>query len=197
MAKTGRPSGAVIINMFLRGSWARSSAMCTPLERCRREACLPVADCETDADCLPGEYCEHCIGPDGTIVAYDWNFGDGVGTGSGATPSYTYGAAGTYTVSLTVTDDAGDTDTAGTTAAFATLVAYWRRLQNGRGQHVDVSVMEAAANLSDWALPNFSRNAQVEIEPNGEALYGIGPFQGHRDIRITNLETILLERGRT
>ncbi len=42
--------------------------------------------------------------PDGTIVAYAWDFGDG-GSSSEANPSYTYNAAGTYQASLTVTDD--------------------------------------------------------------------------------------------
>jgi VCBS repeat-containing protein len=55
---------------------------------------------------------------DGTIVTYAWDFGDG-GTGSGVSPAYTYGAAGTYTVSLTVTDNDGGTDTATTTATIA------------------------------------------------------------------------------
>ena len=48
--------------------------------------------------------------PDGTIVSYDWDFGDAA-TGSGETPSHTYAAADTYTVILTVTDDDGATDT--------------------------------------------------------------------------------------
>jgi VCBS repeat-containing protein len=52
---------------------------------------------------------------DGTIVSYDWQFGDGT-TSSGANPSHTYAEAGLYTVSLTVTDDGGLTDTASTTA---------------------------------------------------------------------------------
>ncbi|MGD0120120.1 MAG: CoA transferase, partial [Candidatus Binatus sp.] len=47
-------------------------------------------------------------------------------------------------------------DIAGTTAAFATAAALWDRAKTGRGQHLDVSVMEAAAQTSDWALPNFS-----------------------------------------
>jgi len=42
--------------------------------------------------------------PDGTIVAYNWDFGD-TNTGSGATASHTYAAGGTYSVVLTVTDD--------------------------------------------------------------------------------------------
>lgn len=44
--------------------------------------------------------------PDGTIAAYAWSFGDGT-NGSGATATKTYDAAGSYTVSLTVTDDEG------------------------------------------------------------------------------------------
>ena len=41
---------------------------------------------------------------DGTIVSYDWTFGDS-GTGLGLTAAHTYAAGGTYTVTLTVTDD--------------------------------------------------------------------------------------------
>ncbi|MBW3582520.1 MAG: S8 family serine peptidase, partial [Euryarchaeota archaeon] len=47
---------------------------------------------------------------DGTIASYAWDFGDG-STGSGATVSHSYGAEGTYTVTLTVTDDGGASDT--------------------------------------------------------------------------------------
>jgi PKD repeat protein len=52
---------------------------------------------------------------DGTIVSYDWRFGDG-GIAAGAKPTHVYNAAGTYTVTLTVTDDSGRTGTASTTA---------------------------------------------------------------------------------
>lgn len=42
--------------------------------------------------------------PDGAIVDYQWDFGDGT-TGSGASTSHTYAAEGTYLVKLTVKDD--------------------------------------------------------------------------------------------
>jgi subtilisin family serine protease len=43
---------------------------------------------------------------DGSIVSYDWSFGDGA-SGSGVTVTHTYAVAGTYAVTLTVTDDGG------------------------------------------------------------------------------------------
>jgi chitodextrinase len=44
---------------------------------------------------------------DGSIAAYSWNFGDGTAAKSGATTSHTYSTPGAYTVTLTVTDNAG------------------------------------------------------------------------------------------
>ncbi|WP_316310916.1 PKD domain-containing protein, partial [Clavibacter michiganensis] len=43
---------------------------------------------------------------DGTVASYAWAFGDGT-TGTGKTATRAYAAAGTYAVSLTVTDDKG------------------------------------------------------------------------------------------
>ena len=59
---------------------------------------LVQVDCSVDLD---GSASYH---PDGTIVSYDWGFGDNT-TGSGVTVSHTYTAVGIYDVELTVTDD--------------------------------------------------------------------------------------------
>ena len=45
---------------------------------------------------------------DGSIVSYDWVFGDGT-TGTGVAPTHTYLASGNYTVTLTITDNDGNT----------------------------------------------------------------------------------------
>ena len=46
--------------------------------------------------------------PDGTIARYDWSFGDGTALPNGGpTPGHVYAAAGTYAVTLTVTDADG------------------------------------------------------------------------------------------
>jgi PKD repeat protein len=52
--------------------------------------------------------------PDGTITTYAWNFGDPnsrTNTANGITATHTYGTAGSYTVSLVVTDNTGLTAT--------------------------------------------------------------------------------------
>jgi serine protease len=51
---------------------------------------------------------------DGTLISYDWSFGDGQ-SGTGAVTNHTYGVAGSYTATLTVTDNDGGSDTASTT----------------------------------------------------------------------------------
>ncbi len=48
--------------------------------------------------------------PDGTVASYSWDFGDGGVLGTDAKPSHTYGAAGSYQVTLTVTDNLGLTN---------------------------------------------------------------------------------------
>jgi len=48
--------------------------------------------------------------PDGTIVTYEWDFGDGE-TSFGKIVTHSYASPGTYTVSLTVTDNDGIIDT--------------------------------------------------------------------------------------
>ena len=45
-------------------------------------------------------------------------------------------------------------DTAAVMATFATLLAYWQRLGGASGQHIDLSVLEAVAQTTDWALVN-------------------------------------------
>lgn len=49
--------------------------------------------------------------PDGIIVSYEWDFGDG-GTATGPIAAHAYAAPGTYTVTLTVTDNDDLTNTA-------------------------------------------------------------------------------------
>ena len=96
--------------------------------------------------------------PDGTIASYAWDFGDGA-TADGATASHTYAAAGTFTVTLTVTDNAGAT---GTTATPVTVV------QPPAGTVDEVVVpaksdwswrYETTAPATGWKEPGFDASA--------------------------------------
>jgi crotonobetainyl-CoA:carnitine CoA-transferase CaiB-like acyl-CoA transferase len=52
-------------------------------------------------------------------------------------------------------------DVAGIAGAFGSLLAFWKRLHTGQGQHVDVSAVDATAGLTDWSLPNYSLNPNL------------------------------------
>ena len=81
-------------------------------------ACSTTAFVEASPFCHPGGYYEGGPGypiqfdgtrsfdPDGTIVSYAWDFGDGL-SGSGPTPTHVYVRDGDFPVVLNVTDDDG------------------------------------------------------------------------------------------
>jgi PKD repeat protein len=57
-----------------------------------------------------------CSDSDGTVISYRWDFGDGA-TSTDLVANHTYTSPKSYTVSLTITDDLGTTDTATATIA--------------------------------------------------------------------------------
>ena len=71
-------------------------------------------------------------------------------------------------------------DSPGITAAFAVLMAYLQRIRSGRGQHLDVSVMESVANMSDWSLPSYSQTGGFQHRAGSGFIYPIYPCaDGH------------------
>lgn len=68
----------------------------------------PNADFTYTTDLLSVQFTDNSTDPDGSVVAWNWSFDDGQ-TSSVQNPSHSFGTAGNYNVTLTVTDDAGDT----------------------------------------------------------------------------------------
>ncbi len=69
----------------------------------------PTAVASVSCDQLDCSFDASGSSDDGTITSYAWGFGDGQ-SGSGVHTTHTYGSAGPRTVTLTVTDDGGQSD---------------------------------------------------------------------------------------
>lgn len=82
---------------------------------------------------------------------YYWQFGDG-GTSSQMNPTHTYADNGTYTVSLTVTNNSGQSDTKTTTATIANVAPSANPTSNA--PQPEASPVSFTANASDPAGPN-------------------------------------------
>ena len=107
--------------------------------------------------------------PDGSIVNYAWNFGDGT-TDSGSVVWHRFTAAGIYTITLTVTDDDGASSTVSQTiqvggaanvaptAAFSLLPAVpsigeWIRFDGSTSTDSDGSIASYQWSFGDGSAP--------------------------------------------
>jgi len=97
--------------------------------------------------------------PDGSIASYTWDFGDGA-SGNGATVSHSYGRAGSYTVTLTVTDSGGVTATDSKAVAPISLTA--RGYKQGGLWKVDRSWSGPSPGTSFDVYRNGVRIATVQ-----------------------------------
>lgn len=68
----------------------------------------PTAEFTYIPDGLTVNFTDQSTDGDGSVVSWNWNFGDGGSTSTARHPSHTYAADGTYTVVLQVTDNDGD-----------------------------------------------------------------------------------------
>jgi PKD repeat protein len=101
---------------------------------------------------------------DGSITGYAWTFGDSQ-TGSGVSPSHLYGAAGTYSVTLTVTDNGGGTDSVThqvSVSSGGAGIAFVAAANAGGGNVKTKTVaIPAAAHAGDTALLFLSQPATM------------------------------------
>ncbi|HEX5017553.1 MAG TPA: PKD domain-containing protein [Actinomycetes bacterium] len=92
---------------------------------------------------------------DGSIVDYDWDFGD-TESGTGSAPNHVYDSGGTYDVTLTVTDNRGGTDSVThqlTANAIPTTVAFRDAVSVDGGGNTGVSIQ----------VPNSVQNGDLML----------------------------------
>jgi len=92
--------------------------------------------------------------PDGALVQYTWDFGDGQ-QGQGEVVLHTYAAAGLYVVTLTVTDDGGLSDTDTLTARVEEVVVN------------QAPVADAGPDLVGQANSPLSFDGSASSDPDG------------------------------
>ncbi|MBW6483437.1 MAG: PKD domain-containing protein [Vicingaceae bacterium] len=120
---------------------------------------IPVANFTAPSVCLTESTLFNDISTitTGNILNWQWDFGDGVGTSNVQNPSYLYGAANTYNVSLTITSNSGCINTivipvtvsAKPTAVFTTTDV----CQNLAAQFTDQSLGNGGTiNQWDWDI---------------------------------------------
>ncbi len=93
--------------------------------------------------------------PKNEVLTYAWTFGDGT-TGTGVSPSHTYAASGTFSVSLTVTNTDNLSATSSTTATIAAAA--------------QPPVANAGGPYSGTAGTAVSFNGSASTDPQGENL---------------------------
>jgi len=89
----------------------------------------PTASFSQSVSNLSVNFTDSSTDSDGSVTGWSWNFGDG-STSSQQNPSHTYSSAGSYTVSLTVTDNGGLSDSTSHSVT-VTVPPVGNELQNG------------------------------------------------------------------
>jgi PKD repeat protein len=135
----------------------------------------PVADFSYSVNELKVQFTDLSSDADGSITAWEWNFGDGSGS-TEQNPDHTYAFPGTYSVSLKVTDDDGQSDTHSSNISVGNLIDYCSSSSNncnyewiGNLTIGSFSHSSTASTYSDFTSQVISmqpgQSAQISITP--------------------------------
>ena len=154
----------------------------------------PVANFSYAASGLTANFTDLSGDSDGSIVSRSWNFGDG-GTSTAANPSHAYSAGGSYSVTLTVTDNSGAsnsktqnvvvTDPSGSTALSNGVAVTGLSATTGNVLNFTLAVPAGATSLK-FEMTGGTGNADLYVKFGSaptDTVYDCRPF------KTTNTET--------
>jgi PKD repeat protein len=126
--------------------------------------------------------------PNGTITAYNWNFGDG-STGSGRVVAHTYSSAGFFTVILTVTDNDGKSGSASNTVAVIKAndppIAEFSFSPTSGIAPVEVTFDASASRDPDGTIVEYSWNFGDDSTGSGRIVKHVYSKSGTFSVRLT------------
>ncbi|MBC7518306.1 MAG: PKD domain-containing protein [Microbacteriaceae bacterium] len=127
--------------------------------------------------------------PDGTVVAYSWNFGDG-STATTAMATHSYAAAGSYPVSLTVTDNRGATNSASQTVSVTGTAplaadAFARTASSGLGSADVGGPWSTSGSLANYSVTGGSALLRVTAAGASSAAYLTAVSSTDTDVQVT------------
>jgi PKD repeat protein len=128
----------------------------------------PTAAFTSSTSTLTATFTDTSTDLDGTIVAWAWTFGDGA-TSALQNPSRTYASAGTYTVTLTVTDSGGQiaskASTVTVSASAWTVDATSSKGRPATGAEFAAFLAANSGTLSAWSSPTSLYTCQDAASP--------------------------------
>jgi len=147
----------------------------------------PVADAGPDQTVLVNETVQFngsgSCDPDGEIVSYYWDFGDGT-TAAGVTPTHNYTVNGTFIVTLSVTDNhnATDEDT-------CNITVYWNGDANGDGKVELFDAMYLAKSVLE--ITGFEAvDIASDVDGDGEVTLHDAMYLAKHVLKINGFEEL-------
>ena len=149
----------------------------------------PVANFTFTTSGLTANFTDASTDSDGTISSRSWNFGDG-GTSTATNPSHTYAAGGTYTVTLTVTDNGGAQNAKSSPVTVSSGGGGSTQLLGNTG-------FESGTSSAPWTMSSGVANNDVTDEPAHAGAWDAwmdGYGRTHTD---TVSQTVAIPAGKT
>ena len=115
---------------------------------------------------------------DNAVLSYDWDFGDLTTHGTGATPSHHYTNGGSYTVTLTVTSNNGNTQA----TSIHTVAYYVKPVAGFSFSRTSAATATPDVNFDATTLSTISDNGSLSYDwdyGDGTVIHGSGVTTSH------------------